>query len=312
MERGGAGQVLTPAGHLRQSNTKRVRAMDAQTRSLCNTALRDENSRQRRRAGERLVAMGEGAVAPLVEALHDADSVVRRRAASLLWHLGDRHAPDPLIAALQDDDAEVRIAAVRGLEKLGQERALAPIVAALAGCQDPTLRSAVASAMARIGAPAVDALLDLLSHSDAVVRAAAADALGKIGVPQAVEPLIAALNDADPGVRAAAAYALWPYKDARAVQPLIAILEGDTSAWEETAYDTLAAADALTWMGDVAVDALIVALRAPDVTTRRLAAAALGDMGASRAIPALARAQNDPDEDVSWAAEHALQEIARG
>jgi len=53
----------------------------------------------------------------------------------------------------------------------------------------------------------------------------AAEALGKIKDPSAVEPLIAALKDEDPGVRWDAANAPGEIGDTRAVEPLIAALK---------------------------------------------------------------------------------------
>jgi bilin biosynthesis protein len=60
----------------------------------------------------------------------------------------------------------------------------------------------------RIGAPAVPALIQALGDSDRDVRRAAAEALGKLGDPQAVSPLIQALGDRSENVRRAAAEAL--------------------------------------------------------------------------------------------------------
>ena len=71
----------------------------------------------------------------------------------------------------------------------------------------------------------VDGLVRALgSEKDSDAREAAADALGEIGDPKAVEPLIAALKDPDDDVREAAAEALGRIGDPRAVDPLNAAL----------------------------------------------------------------------------------------
>jgi len=68
-----------------------------------------------------------------------------------------------------------------------------------------------------------------LSDEDSSVRSSAADALGGVGDPKAVEPLITALSDEDSGVRRSAADALGSLGDARAVEPLITTLSDEAS-----------------------------------------------------------------------------------
>jgi ParB-like chromosome segregation protein Spo0J len=59
-----------------------------------------------------------------------------------------------------------------------------------------------------LGAPAVPPLIRALGDSDRAVRRAAAEALGKLGDPQAVPALIQALWDSDWDVRRAAQQAI--------------------------------------------------------------------------------------------------------
>ena len=68
----------------------------------------------------------------------------------------------------------------------------------------------------------VSRLIAALKGRDANVRQRAAEALGEIKDPRAVEPLIAALKDADMYVRRLAAEALGKIKDPRAVHVLLA------------------------------------------------------------------------------------------
>jgi HEAT repeat protein len=71
------------------------------------------------------------------------------------------------------------------------------------------VRRAAAEALGQIGDPrAVEALTSALDDESAAARQAAAEALGQIGDPDAVEPLIGALNDQNAKVRVAAAAAL--------------------------------------------------------------------------------------------------------
>jgi hypothetical protein len=76
--------------------------------------------------------------------------------------------------------------------------------------QDWTLQETAADSLARIGEPAVPALIVSLSAEDKTVRLNAARALARIGpaAKLAVPGLAKALNDPDPPVRMAAARAL--------------------------------------------------------------------------------------------------------
>ncbi len=89
-------------------------------------------------------------------------------------------------------------------------------------------------------------------------RGVAAEKLGKMGDPQAVEPLIAALRDEDSDVRRIAAKVLGKIGDTRAVDPLIAILTDKN----EDEFVRSAAAEALGNIGDPrAVEPLILVLK---------------------------------------------------
>lgn len=70
----------------------------------------------------------------------------------------------------------------------------------------------------------VAALIKLLAHKDASLRARAAEALGTLRAPEAVAPLIAALTDADREVVRPAARGALAAIGAPAVAPLIAAL----------------------------------------------------------------------------------------
>ncbi|NQT36501.1 MAG: HEAT repeat domain-containing protein, partial [Planctomycetes bacterium] len=80
--------------------------------------------------------------------------------------------------------------------------------------------------LAQAKAPkAVDAILPLLRHEEARIRADAARALGQLADPRAVEPLVAALNDDQPEVQVAAIHALGDLGDNRATRHLMAMHE---------------------------------------------------------------------------------------
>jgi HEAT repeat protein len=129
----------------------------------------------------------------------------------------------------------------------------------------------------------VAALAQALQDENKLVRKAAAEALGQIGDPRAVEALLASLrNDNWRRVREAAAEALGQIGDARAVEPLLAALrDADPSI-------KVAAAEALGQIGDEhAIAPLVLALQDGGWVVRKTAAAALGAIGDTRAIAPL-------------------------
>ena len=95
-------------------------------------ALRDADGGVRREAAHALGQLGDSRVVEvLIQALHDADGGVRREAAHALGQLGDPRAVAPLIQALHDADSEVRWEAARTLRQLGDPRIVAPLIQAL-------------------------------------------------------------------------------------------------------------------------------------------------------------------------------------
>ncbi|MDM8007624.1 MAG: M56 family metallopeptidase [Phycisphaerae bacterium] len=110
--------------------------------------------------------------------------------------------------------------------------------------------------------------------SDPRVRETAAETLGGLREPSAVEALIAALKDEDVGVRRAAAGALGEIGDARAVGPLIEL-------YHDRKYESFK--DALRALGEIGGDkattVLIGALQDEDEYARNFAARGLEKSG---------------------------------
>lgn len=92
--------------------------------------------------------------------------------------------------------------------------------------EDSAKRGQAADKLGNLRSPkAVEPLIAALKDSYWLVRCDAARALGKIGDARAVEPLIEALKDSDKSVRRDAAAALSQIKDERVVEPLIEALK---------------------------------------------------------------------------------------
>lgn len=125
--------------------------------------------------------------------------------------------------------------------------------------------------------------------------------LGRLGGERAVELLVGALTRHD-GVARSAARELGRLGDPQAIKPLAALLS--------VSEVNQSAADALVKIGGKSVDALADALKGEELTARKLAAAALGEIGDKRAVESLIEVmQNDNEYSVRIAAAKALGEL---
>jgi HEAT repeat protein/beta-lactamase regulating signal transducer with metallopeptidase domain len=154
-----------------------------------------------------------------------------------------------------------------------------------------------ASRARRADSTVVLALIARVKDEDADVRAAAAQALGKLEDPRAVPALVGALADGEAKVRAAAAEALGKFSDPRAVKGLTKLL-GDSELDVRKA-----SLEALTeYESGVPASAITPLLADPDADLRHSAAHALGQLHDRSAGSALAPLVRDPSSDVRQAA----------
>jgi HEAT repeat protein len=264
--------------------------------------LNDSDADLRHAATDGLKRIGTPAVEPLITALKDPDSYVRKRVAYVLGEIRDPRAVEALSIALKDPDRYVRRAAVDALGEINDPRVAEALSAAL-NDSDADLRHAAADWLKKIGAPAVEALIVALKNPDEFVRETAADALREVKDPRAVEPLTVALNDQVENVRTTAVHALGEIGDSRAVDALSTALNDSDADLRH------AAADGLKSTGAPAVKALIVALKNPDGYVRETAADALREIKDPRAVEALSAALKDSDRYVQTVAADALEGI---
>jgi HEAT repeat protein len=240
----------------------------------------------------------------LTSALRDGDRGMCIRAAKALGKIGGRQAVNSLFEALKDSrDAPVRWEAAYALAEIG-EPAVEPLIEAL---RHGGARRRAARALAKIGKPAVEPLAKALSDKDRFARRKAAQALGEIGDRRAVEPLIRALNDSDEIARRWAARALGEIGDRRAVEPLIEALsdsDGGVRRWA-----VLALAEIKERIEErETIEPLIETLKTKDIHIRRRAAQALAKVG-EPAIEFLIKALSGGDELVRRRAAWALGEL---
>jgi len=114
------------------------------------------------------------------------------------------------------------------------------------------------------------------------------------------------LNDGDPDLRACAALALGRIRDASAA-PALATRLGDASAFVASI-----AADALSLIGEPAVETLAESLASPEPHTRLLAVRALSRIKSQEAIGPLFGVLQDPSYLVRYYAQEALEALGVG
>lgn len=161
------------------------------------------------RIADILARHGELAVEPLVAVLTDsARQPARAWAANVLGEVRAQRAFPALVRALGDPDDEVRAKSATALGRLGDRRAVGYLLEHLLTDPAPFVRLRIASSLGQFGGPEVtDRLVRALGDAAWWVRMRSVEALEQIG-PVAEAPLLIALDDSDAEIRARAAVAL--------------------------------------------------------------------------------------------------------
>ena len=152
---------------------------------------------------------------------------------------------------------------------------------------------AAAPQRAEADSTVVIALIGRLKDEDADVRAAAAEALGKLEDSRAVPPLLAVIGDRDAKVRAATAEALGRFADPRAVSGLSSLLADPELEVRKHALEALS-----QYESGVPVAGIVRLLSDPDADIRHDAVHAIGRFGDRSAAAGLVPLVRDPSPDV--------------
>ncbi len=209
--------------------------------------------------------------------------------------------PSGVIALLASPDADLRAASARALGFVGGSEAVAALRKAL-GDPESRVQWRAAEALGRLQArDAAPDLKRLLAHPS--IAGEAARALGRMGARDAQPDLRALLVQENAYVRRSAAFALADLGVDDSLR-----LVADVLRREEFAIQ-LDAAEWLEAQGARAVPTLRECLKDRNPVARRLAAEALGKMGAAEAVPDLEALLADPEARVREGAVDALEDL---
>ena len=180
-------------------------------------------------------------VETFIDALRDADTGVRARAARALGRHRVHEAADALRRALDDQDGDVRERAAWALGRIRYDGAVDDLLRLL---QDPMqdVRERAAWALGAVRNPAaVDGLVAALDGADAPVQERIAWALGRIRDPGATEGLIAALPLVGGDALREVVAALGRIGGERAMNALIGLMDASSPEVRRAVIDALSA-----------------------------------------------------------------------
>jgi HEAT repeat protein len=262
---------------------------DPPVRTALINALVETDASVRQAAADALAAQADASTAPaLLKAMNDPESSVRAAAAHALGVLKAREALKELIAMLSDTDVEAAVAAANALAELADRAALSRLIDVVTAPDTPApLYDAAANALAKIHDPgAVPILVKLLGSPKENVRWASADALGGLGVADAVKPLAnVALKDPNPQNREVALASLSRIGDPSALDTLVDALSDKEKRVSDQALRSLTqVADSKAELYASALDRLMAARSYALAAT--VLDAAVAQLGPNKAQPA--------------------------
>jgi HEAT repeat protein len=248
----------------------------------------------------------------LRQLLKHEDPSIRAAALQQLGEQKKSEAIDEMRALLRDPEPEVRAAALGAVCAIEQERAVQTVLPFLdvKNAPEAVVRAAAAVALIRHAGldgvlAAAEPLKQLLGAEDPADRAAAADALGNIGVRGFFRPLLSFLRDPDDMVRRRAIAAAGKLRTPELIPPLIEQFQRRETALE--------AASALAAFGP-GIEAQLHAVLIDEgahVDCRRGVALVLQRLGTREAADALLNALTSREAAVRKASARALSRLIR-
>jgi HEAT repeat protein len=197
-------------------------------------ALDNKDDQVRKKVRESIVAIGEQAIEPLLEALSSSIWNIKMNATLALGEIGDTRAVDLLLQGLQEN---IRIQAITALGKIGDKRAEKPLFDALKDPND-SARAFAAEALGNMGH--IEPLLNAVDDISEFVKTTAIQALAKKSDPRIVEALSRPLRNAnDWATRYLAAQKLGEFGDIKAEEALKTALKDSNQMVRDAAQKSL-------------------------------------------------------------------------
>ena len=261
---------------------------------------------KRMNATAELLKRGPEAVRGLIAVLGSENPRLRAEATHMLGRIRDRTAGVPIVALLKDPDPAVGAAAIEAIGHVADGAALAALVHLL---EDEATREKAAEVLGRLKDPgALEPLTGMLKSADPTARRMAAESLEALADPRSVDAWVEAM--ADPDLLEIASRSLKRIAELR--ERITEVLDrlrdmDDTVALEEARIGV--SMDLIT-LGRPAVPDLLEALNDDLWVVREAAAQALGIIGDLRAVePLIEKAKTDRDRGVRESCIRALGEF---
>ncbi|MCE9552432.1 MAG: HEAT repeat domain-containing protein [Planctomycetes bacterium] len=281
------------------------RAPTPQTISLMATLLSDPVPKVSLTAATLLCAipppMAEDAVIPL---LNHPDWQIRQQAVQRFTRAPSPRAINGLGQAVAAPEREIRVEALRALAQIN-DPAVIPILGRALDDPDEQVRMVAVELLRGRGDPASIATMlnALASHPSASIRQHAAAKYEVQPSPAALGPLTAAAKHEDDALRSVALRALGKLAEPAATAAIVEALSDPVPEVRLTAATVL-----VTRRDDASEAAMITALNSHgDVEVRRLAASRFHHIPTPKAVPALAEAMKNVDDQLRLVAVQGLQ-----
>jgi len=265
------------------------------------TLLRDKVEIVRMTAARALGDVADSSAAGLLAPLlRDSAWRVRVDAAHALGVLGARSQAGAVRGLLADPIAQVRWEAALTLGALGDSASVPSLTRALSDSATGVVQGAAIALLKIQGEPAIPTIAQNLDLLPGFMRAGLMEALGKVPGPMALQTLLARSRDSTDAPQAAGAAAGLAQRKADSAQDLPA-LRALLTARDFTVVSS--SADALGQLGDSASVPAIASLltrigTTEDADVRASAASALAAIKTRDALAALARMRRDPERRI--------------
>ncbi|MFH1374467.1 MAG: HEAT repeat domain-containing protein [bacterium] len=242
-------------------------------------------------------------IGQLLTNLQSPDFYEREEAVKELGRYTEDEAVAGLVLALEDTDLGIRELAADVLGKMQGEIVSQLLIRFLAH-GDIGTRNLAAEILVRIGAPAIQSLVEALESDDPDVRKFVVDVLGLIKDESAVKPLCKSLSDENDNVVCSAAEALGEIGSSKAISELVA-------AYQRCEDSRLQVIEALGKIGDPSsLDMLFGFLKTDDPVILYAAIEAIGNIGLKNSIEKLLAYLDHEDRTIAEAALTAIIDIS--